>query len=89
MNADVVEMLQKFTKFTIDHTRKCVHVIDNSEGKNTGMAVNEAFKEVSNNAIESGLFPDVLRGEHSEIHRIAGAPNFHFERFSVSFGLCQ
>ncbi|KAL2129650.1 hypothetical protein VTI74DRAFT_7484 [Chaetomium olivicolor] len=54
----------------------------------TADEVNGAFEKVIATAIESGLFPKVLHGKHSEKYRIVGAPGIRIERFATSlFGI--
>ena len=69
-----------------EHPRR-VAVLDSSEGKETVIAVNDAFARLATICIENDLF-HVLDHKHSEPFAILGYPGVYIERFASSlFGI--
>ncbi len=83
MADETVAKMPWTSKFRID--KKCIRIVDTSEGKDTAKAASTALQEVIDQAIATNLFPKVLHGKHSELYRIVIAQgNLEYERFSTS-----
>ncbi|KAK5115526.1 hypothetical protein LTR62_001185 [Meristemomyces frigidus] len=93
MLPEIVLKMPWISDFSIDHdVNRAVRVLDNSSGKHTAKAVNDAFAKLVNICIERNLF-DLLCGRHSEPFTIFGArydQPVHIERFAAAlFGVMQ
>jgi len=84
MKDDTVFKMPWSDNFIKDDKSKCIRVKGTSNGEGTANAVNAAFQEVIDAAIDSNIFPKVLHG-HSEMYLIAREQGLiTIERFGTS-----